>query len=52
MIYSALFLIGLLGLVAQTLLGGAHAGPHAHAGHTGHGGHAGHAHGHHTGRGH
>jgi len=37
-ICSTLLLIGVLGLVAQTLLGGAHIG-HAHGGHA-HGGHA------------
>jgi len=61
LICSTLLLIGVLGLLAQMLLGGAHTGhlgSHAHAGHT-HGGHAGQhgqgqqAHGqHHDGRGH
>ena len=48
-IYSVLFLIGTLGLLAQVLLGGAgsHGHSHAHAGHS-HGAH-GHA-GHHGGR--
>ena len=40
MIYNTLFLIGLLGLLAQAFLGLSHGG-HAHAGHS----HAGHAHG-------
>jgi len=56
-IYATLLLIGVLGLLAQALLGvshGGHAGHgHAHAGHAGHGGHshAGHA-SHHTGQQH
>ena len=46
-IYAVLFLIGVLGLLAQTLLGmaGVHGGGHSHAGHAhggGHGGHFGH----------
>jgi len=49
MIYSlcsALLLIGVLGLLSQVLLGGAHAGHMGHGGHAGasHGGHAGHGH--------
>ncbi len=58
MIYTVLFLIGVLGLLAQTLLGGAHSGHpvgHGHAGHSGHGhgghGHAGHG-SHHAASGH
>ena len=38
MIYTTLFLVGLLGLFAQAVLGLSHGG---HAGHTGHGGHRG-----------
>jgi len=46
LICSMLLLIGVLGLLAQVLLGG------AHAGHMGHGGHGGHAHGGSAGHGH
>jgi len=56
LICSTLLLIGILGLLAQMLLGGAHIGHlghHAHGGHA-HGGHAhgGHAHGGHAHGGH
>ena len=44
MIYTTLFLIGLLGLLAQAFLGLSHGGP-AHAGYS-HAGHGGHNHGH------
>lgn len=44
MIYTTLFLIGLLGLLALVLLGAGHFG-HGHAGHGGAQGHAGHGHG-------
>jgi len=46
LVCSTLLLIGILGLLAQMLLGGAHIGHlghHAHVGHA-HGGHAGHSH--------
>ncbi len=46
LICSTLLLIGILGLLAQVLLGG------AHIGHLGHHGGAGHAHGGHAGHGH
>ncbi len=47
MIYTTLFLIGLLGLLAQAFLGLSHGG---HDGAAGHGGHAGgHSHGGHAG---
>ena len=50
--FTTLLLIGVFGLLAQTLLGGAHSG-HGHAGHSGHA-HGGQSHGEqsHTGQGH
>ena len=53
-IYATLLLIGVLGLLAQALLGVSHGGHASHAGHghAGHAGHAGHGHSGHAGHGH